>query len=102
MKVDGEFVIPDTHPALPGHFPDEPVVPGAVVLDRAMAVLGRRMGLRLTAIRRAKFARQLPVNVACRVTARRRDDGMVVMDCFAEGKLVVSAVLACDIEARVE
>jgi 3-hydroxyacyl-[acyl-carrier-protein] dehydratase len=32
------FVIAIDHPALPGHFPGNPVVPGVVVLDHVLAV----------------------------------------------------------------
>lgn len=33
------FVIEADHPALPGHFPGHPVVPGVVVLDRVLAAI---------------------------------------------------------------
>lgn len=33
------FVIDAGHPALPGHFPGHPVVPGVVVLDRVLAAI---------------------------------------------------------------
>ncbi|MBL8261863.1 MAG: hypothetical protein JNM58_05500 [Xanthomonadaceae bacterium] len=33
------FVIDADHPALPGHFPGHPVVPGVVVLDRVLAAI---------------------------------------------------------------
>jgi 3-hydroxyacyl-[acyl-carrier-protein] dehydratase len=33
------FAIPPDHPALAGHFPGEPVVPGVVVLDYVLAQL---------------------------------------------------------------
>ncbi len=36
----GEFLIDAGHPALPGHFPGEPVVPGVVVLDHVLALIG--------------------------------------------------------------
>ncbi|WP_202841677.1 hypothetical protein [Luteimonas saliphila] len=39
-----EFVIDPGHPALPGHFPGRPVVPGVVVLDRVIAAIERAAG----------------------------------------------------------
>jgi len=30
------FTIPETHPALSGHFPGNPLVPGVVILDRVL------------------------------------------------------------------
>ena len=39
-----DFVIGHDHPALPGHFPGRPVVPGVVVLDRVVAALERLHG----------------------------------------------------------
>lgn len=30
------FTVPVDHPALPGHFPGQPIVPGVVVLDRVI------------------------------------------------------------------
>ncbi|WP_296652636.1 AMP-binding protein [Paraburkholderia sp.] len=34
------FTIPAGHPALPGHFPGQPIVPGVVLLDHALMALG--------------------------------------------------------------
>jgi len=34
-----KFAIAHDHPALPGHFPGRPVVPGVVVLDRVLAAI---------------------------------------------------------------
>jgi len=35
-----EFRVPHDHPALAGHFPGNPVVPGVVILDQVFARLG--------------------------------------------------------------
>lgn len=43
-----------THPALPGHFPGNPIVPGVVLLDRVAAAL-EKSGARLARIGVVKF-----------------------------------------------
>ncbi len=42
MHCVGCFRIPADHPALPGHFPGRPLVPGVLVLDAALALIDRR------------------------------------------------------------
>jgi 3-hydroxyacyl-[acyl-carrier-protein] dehydratase len=39
-----EFMISADHPCLPGHFPDQPIVPGVVVLDRVLAAIEAQHG----------------------------------------------------------
>ena len=46
--------IASTHPALPGHFPGNPIVPGVVLLDRIAAAL-EQDGARLARISVVKF-----------------------------------------------
>lgn len=41
------FVIDADHPAIAGHFPGHPIVPGVVLLDHAVLALGIAMGRRL-------------------------------------------------------
>lgn len=43
-------IAPD-HPALTGHFPGMPVVPGVVLLDEALHAIGAASGLDLSACR---------------------------------------------------
>ncbi len=38
MIAAGSFTIDTDHPALAGHFPGDPVVPGCVLLDHALAL----------------------------------------------------------------
>jgi len=51
--------IPADHPALPGHFPGRPVVPGVVLLDRIAAALERWRGQRVAALPQVKFVQPL-------------------------------------------
>jgi 3-hydroxymyristoyl/3-hydroxydecanoyl-(acyl carrier protein) dehydratase len=46
--------VPSTHPALPGHFPGNPIVPGVVLLDRVAAAL-EKSGARFARIGVVKF-----------------------------------------------
>jgi 3-hydroxymyristoyl/3-hydroxydecanoyl-(acyl carrier protein) dehydratase len=43
------------HPALPGHFPGNPIVPGVVLLDRIAAAIERSRGARIAKIAAVKF-----------------------------------------------
>ena len=54
-----QLCIEATHPALPGHFPGQPIVPGVVLLDSVVAALGVR-DVRVTGVRKVKFLAPLP------------------------------------------
>ncbi|CAB3800824.1 hypothetical protein LMG28688_05255 [Paraburkholderia caffeinitolerans] len=51
------FTIPADHPALPGHFPGQPIVPGVVLLDHAIDAIGAALNRPMQAWRlsAAKF-----------------------------------------------
>jgi 3-hydroxymyristoyl/3-hydroxydecanoyl-(acyl carrier protein) dehydratase len=48
-----------SHPALPGHFPGNPVVPGVVLLDRVAAAIERAWQVRVGTLAQVKFLRPL-------------------------------------------
>jgi len=56
-RHEAAFVVAADHPALPGHFPGTPVVPGVVVLDHVLQAgeqwQGRVLGAR--ALKQVKF-----------------------------------------------
>jgi 3-hydroxyacyl-[acyl-carrier-protein] dehydratase len=53
-EMTASLRIAATHPALPGHFPGNPIVPGVVLLDRIASVL-EKDGARLARIGVVKF-----------------------------------------------
>ena len=58
MQPLGSFTVPADHPALPGHFPGNPIVPGVVLLDHVAAlVLAAQPGARLAGFPSVRFAR---------------------------------------------
>jgi 3-hydroxyacyl-[acyl-carrier-protein] dehydratase len=65
-----EFRVGAEHPALPGHFPGRPVVPGVVILDEVIACAERWLGreLAVTGLPQAKFVGVLEPERDARVT----------------------------------
>jgi 3-hydroxymyristoyl/3-hydroxydecanoyl-(acyl carrier protein) dehydratase len=93
--TEAEFTIPPHHPALAGHFPDRPIVPGVVILDEVLALLARlEPPRRASGIVSAKFTAALAPGVACRVAFEPRADGSLRFACVAAGRPIASGILA--------
>lgn len=61
MDSEGEHLsVPAGHPALPGHFPGRPIVPGVVILDLVVEECRRRHpDTPLRGVRKIKFISML-------------------------------------------
>ncbi len=44
MKIESTIRIDSDHPALPGHFPGDPLIPGVVILDHVEQTLADALG----------------------------------------------------------
>lgn len=84
-----EYSIPGNHPSIPDHFPGNPVVPGAVVLDIIRdSVEEYRPGTRITAIPYVKFMGALLPEKKFQVVLKANKD-LVSFECLLEGNVVV-------------
>jgi 3-hydroxymyristoyl/3-hydroxydecanoyl-(acyl carrier protein) dehydratase len=73
--VSANFTIPLDHPALPGHFPGNPVVPGVVILDQVIRELAT-VGVpapRLRRLQQVKFIEPLLPDQEATLTAEVGD-----------------------------
>ena len=72
------FRVARDHPALPGHFPGNPIVPGVVILDEVVGAVERWLGssLRVSGVSHAKFLSPLRPGVDARVELERRDSSV--------------------------
>ena len=92
------LVVPASHPALPGHFPGAPVVPGVVLLDFVLRFAEDWLGrpLRVAAIPQCKFLAPLLPERAALVRLeldgeRLRFDLSEAGQPMARGELVLSS-----------
>jgi 3-hydroxymyristoyl/3-hydroxydecanoyl-(acyl carrier protein) dehydratase len=89
---------PLDHPAAQGHFPGNPVIPGAVLLTETLREIEAGLGISLSScrIRSAKFL--APVRPGDRVTIEYscRDGSVIRFDCEIGGRTVLKGELACD------
>lgn len=88
MMPVGSFTIAPDHPSLAGHFPGQPVVPGVVLLDRALtAILGGR-DRRPAALPAVKFTRPVLPGQSVVVSCTEPQNGRVAFECAVSGTVV--------------
>lgn len=61
MKIDKH------HPSLAGHFPDNPIVPGVLILDHLMQLWQKESGQTINKILNAKFVNLLRPDISCNI-----------------------------------
>jgi 3-hydroxyacyl-[acyl-carrier-protein] dehydratase len=90
------FKIDASHPSLPGHFPNQPIVPGVVLLDRLAEEVERSFNARLLKLPQVKFMRPLKPGESARLTIDySAPTGRFVIECgldiVAKGTFEVTA-----------
>lgn len=62
-----DMLIDKHHPALAGHFPGNPIVPGVVILDHLIQLWQKQSGQSVNSIMNAKFINLLRPDISCRI-----------------------------------
>lgn len=87
-------VVPADHPALPGHFPGQPVVPGVVILDQVLQAVARWLpGAGCAQQVDAKFVAPLLPEEPLRICLTRKAEQRVDFICRAGGQTVAQGRL---------
>lgn len=81
------------HPALPGHFPGNPVVPGAVLLARVVSAVKAAFDCGVAAIIAAKFHMPLKPAERFEIELGRVDDGEINFRVVRDETLIVTGKL---------
>jgi 3-hydroxyacyl-[acyl-carrier-protein] dehydratase len=93
MLIEETASIATDHPALEGHFPGRPVVPGAVLLDRVIATAEAGTNLRVGEVVRMKFHRPLGPETAFTIRLQAAADGRIEVRCHVGDEPLLSGVL---------
>ncbi|MBF0263677.1 MAG: hypothetical protein HQL46_00265 [Gammaproteobacteria bacterium] len=68
MILQTEFTIAANHPSLEGHFPDNPVVPGVVILDQVSRYWMEKMKSDIKVYQQVKFQNMLRPDTNCQLS----------------------------------
>lgn len=87
-----------SHPALPGHFPGHPVVPGVVLLDAVVAALPQHAGTmqRVTGFPVAKFLAPLLPEQEFEIVFSAKRPGQMAFEVVANGEKLATGTLSCE------
>jgi 3-hydroxymyristoyl/3-hydroxydecanoyl-(acyl carrier protein) dehydratase len=95
--VEAEFLwtVPEDHPAFPGHFPGNPIVPGVVLLDRAILFSSEFSGIKGAGwqVANAKFLSPVGPEEALRFLIQKKPNGGIAFRISAQDRDVASGAL---------
>jgi 3-hydroxymyristoyl/3-hydroxydecanoyl-(acyl carrier protein) dehydratase len=95
VRYVGEFAIGADHPALPGHFPGRPIVPGVVLLDEALSVIATAHPLQAPFVLiRVKFMSPVRPDERVTVLASELAAGATRLSCACGQRPVLRAELS--------
>jgi 3-hydroxymyristoyl/3-hydroxydecanoyl-(acyl carrier protein) dehydratase len=100
MPTEATFTIAADHPALAGHFPGNPIVPGVLVLEHVQQMLEADIGpVRLTSLPQVKFLSPLRPGEPCAVAFTQLAGGSAQFDCHSGTRAIARGSLRFEADA---
>jgi 3-hydroxyacyl-[acyl-carrier-protein] dehydratase len=92
-----ERILQSDHPASRGHFPGDPIIPGAVLLSETISAIQPGIDLRLEPllITSAKFLHPARPGDRVLIEFSRTAGGEIRFACTVEGKPVLTGRISC-------
>ena len=95
--MEHRFTIAVDHPALPGHFPGNPIVPGVVLLDEIASALQQlQPKIKVSGLPNAKFLSPLRAGECCTVRFSPGRNGSMKFECATEDRPIANGSLALE------
>lgn len=86
-----EIRVDAAHPALPGHFPSEPIVPGVLLLDEVLHLLGGEADH--WRVEQIKFHHVVRPGELLTLLVQRRAEGSYAFEVLSERQIVSTGLL---------
>ena len=96
-----ERTFPSDHAAAQGHFPGNPIIPGALLLSEALHAIETSLGEDLCPyqIRSAKFIRPVRPGECVSIDFSRRDEKRISFSCKVGLTLVLAGEVVCELNS---
>jgi 3-hydroxymyristoyl/3-hydroxydecanoyl-(acyl carrier protein) dehydratase len=96
MRVVHRFRVPAEHPALAGHFPGRPIVPGVILLDEALSAIAAEGGLAAPfRLARVKFLAPVLPEEPVAVLVGEPSNGTLAFACASGARRVLLGTARC-------
>jgi 3-hydroxymyristoyl/3-hydroxydecanoyl-(acyl carrier protein) dehydratase len=94
MEFTEDCIIDAAHPALPGHFPGYPVVPGVVLLEQVLRTAARAgVGAAVNMLPQVKFIEPLLPAQPFTILLRSDRADRWRFECVRDGRVIASGLL---------
>jgi len=88
--ISFDFIVNSSHPSISGHFPGNPIVPGAVIIENVIKVFSRSNDPReITSLSTVKFIKPIEVNQKVDVNFLSISTELISFECVSNNVVLV-------------